>query len=92
MTKRKVYLGLSIAIFLATMFSILTSNSTHGILNDTLSIQWIILLILALLMPIFNFAEIIINRDNWSKYYWIGLFFNVLTMIFVMRYFQIELI
>ena len=92
MTKRKVYLGLSIAIFIATMFSILTSNSTHGILNDTLSIQWIILLILTLLMPIFNFAEIIINRDNWSKYYWIGLFFNVLTMIFVMRYFQIELI
>lgn len=91
-TKEKLFLGVSIAIFLATMFSILTSNSTHGILNDTLSIQWIILLILTLLMPIFNFAEIIINRDDWSKYYWIGLLFNIINISFVMRFFQISLV
>ena len=91
MIKRKVYLGLSIAIFIATMFFILNSISTHGILNDTLSIQWIILLILTLLMPIFNFAEIIVNRDESNKLYWIGLVVNILTIIFVMRYFEIEI-
>ena len=90
-TKNKIYLILSILVFFATMFTILTSNTSFGILDNSLSIQWIILFVFTLLLPIFNLAEIIINRNDWSKFYWIGLIFNVLTIIFVMRYFEIEL-
>ncbi|WP_339886993.1 hypothetical protein [uncultured Flavobacterium sp.] len=90
-TKKNIYLGLSVLVFVMTMFSILTSNKPDGVLDNSLSIQWIILLVFALLLPIFNLAEIIINRNDWSKLYWLGLVFNVLTIIFVMRFFEIGL-
>lgn len=91
-TKNKIYLVLSIVVFISTIFSILTSSDSFGILDNSLSIQWIILFVFILVLPIFNLAEIIINRDDWSKFYWIGLIFNVLTIIFVMRFFEIKLI
>jgi hypothetical protein len=90
--KEKLYLSLSIVVFVATLFSILTSDVPNGILDDTISFNWIIILLFTLLLPIFNFAEIIINRDDWSKYYWISLIFNILTIFFVMRFFKIALI
>lgn len=90
-TKNKIYLVLSIVVFIATMFSILTSDVAKGNLDGSLSLQWIILFIFTLLLPIFNLVEIILNRDDWNKYYWIGLAFNVFTIIFVMRFFGIEL-
>lgn len=91
-TKNKLFLGLSIATFLATLFSILSSDVPNGILNNSLSISWIILLILGFLLPVFNLAEIIINRNDWNKMYWLGLIFNVLTIAFMMRYFQIDIL
>lgn len=89
--KNKIYLGLSVSVFFMTMLTILMSGESVGVLNDSLSIQWILIYAVSLLLPIFNVAEIIINREDWSKYYWIGLFFNVLTIIFILRYFKIEL-
>lgn len=91
-TKNKIYLVSSVLLFMATLFSILTSDVSIGILDNTLSIQWIVLLIFTLLLPIFNLAEIILNRNDWSKYYWLGLVFNILTIFFVMRFFKIELL
>lgn len=91
-TKKNIYLGLSVLVFVITMFTILTSNQSHGVLDNSITIKWILLLVFTLLLPIFNLAEIIINRDNWSKFYWIGLIFNVLTIFFVMRFFKIELL
>lgn len=91
-TKNKIYLVSSVLLFLATLFSILTSDVSIGILDNTLSIQWIVLLIFTLLLLIFNLAEIILNRNDWSKYYWLGLVFNILTIFFVMRFFKIELL
>ncbi len=91
-TKNKIYLVLSIVVFMSTIFSILTSSVSKGVLDNSLSIQWIILFIFILVLPIFNLAEIIINRDDWNKFYWIGLIINMLTIIFVMRFFDIKLI
>ena len=90
-TKEKIFLSSSIVFFLITLFSILSSDVPNGVLDHTVSIYWIIILVFTLLLPIFNLAEIIINRDNWGKYYWVGLFFNILNIAFVMRFFQIEL-
>jgi hypothetical protein len=91
-TKNKIYLVSSVLLFMATLFNILTSDVSIGILDNTLSIHWIVLLIFTLLLPIFNLAEIILNRNDWSKYYWLGLVFNILTLFFVMRFFKIELL
>lgn len=90
-TKNKLFLGVSILVFAITMILILTSSESQGNLNDSLSVSWIVLLIFVLVLPIFNLAEIILNRDDWNKLYWIGLFFNMLTIIFVMRFFALEL-
>lgn len=89
--KEKIYLSSSIVVFIVTLYSILSSNIPNGVLDASISIHWIVLLVLTLLLPIFNLAEIIINRDDWSKYYWIGLFFNILTIAFVLRFFKILL-
>jgi hypothetical protein len=88
--KNILYLSLSIIVFFTTMFIILMSSEPQGILDDSLSMQWILIYLFSLLLPIFNLAEIIINRDDWSKYYWLGLLFNIMTIIFIMRYFKIE--
>lgn len=91
-TKNKLFLGLSIATFLATLFSILSSDVPNGILNNSLALHWIILLAFGFLLPVFNLAEIIINRNEWNKMYWLGIIFNVLTIAFMMRYFQIDVL
>ena len=89
--KEKIYFSLSIVVFLATLFSILTSDVSNGNLNDSIAMHWIILFIFTLLLPIFNLAEIIINRDDWNKFYWIGLILNIITFIFIARYFNIDI-
>jgi uncharacterized membrane protein len=90
-TKNKLFLGLSIATFLVTLFSILTSEVSNEAFDDAMPIHWIILLIFAFLLPILNLAEIIINRNDWNKFYWIGLIINIITLFFVMRFFAVEL-
>lgn len=89
--KNKIYLGLSIVVFFITLFSILSSSESVGVLNDSLSYHWILLFIATMVLLIFNTAEIIINRIDWNTFYWLGVVFNVLTIIFMMRYFKLEL-
>lgn len=89
-TKNKIYLSVSLFTLLYTLYAILTSSEPRGVLNDALSFQWILIGVLALLMPIFNVAEIIINKDDWNRYYWIGILFNIATIAFIVRYFGIE--
>jgi len=88
--KRNIFLGLSSVVFITTLLSILLSDVPNGNLNDSIAIHWIVLFIFSLLLPIFNLAEIIINRDKWNKIYWIGLILNILTFIFIARYFNID--
>jgi uncharacterized membrane protein len=90
-SKEKLYLSLSIVVFVTSLFSILTSDVSSGNLNDSVAIHWIILFIFTLLLPIFNLAEIIINRDDWNKFYWIGLILNIITFFFIARYFNIDI-
>lgn len=89
--KNIIYLVLSIVVFVATFISILISNVEIGVLDDTISINWIIILIFALLLPIFNIAEIILNRDYLSKFYWLGLILNIITLFFISKFFKIDI-
>lgn len=89
-TKNKLFLGLSIATFLGTLFSILTSEVSNEAFDAAMPIHWIILLPFAFLLPILNLAEIIINRNDWNKMYWLGLIINIITLFFVMRFFAVE--
>lgn len=90
-TKNKIFLSLSILIFVATLFGIFTIDLNNGTLDASISVSWIIIFVLALLLPIFNLAEIIINRDDWNKFYWLGLIFNIITFLFIAKYFNIDI-
>ena len=90
--KNKIYLGLSIIVFFTTLMVILTSDKSFEIINSSLPLKWIAIYIVTILLLFTNITEIIMNRDDWNKYYWIGIIFNILTIIFIIRYFKIELI
>ena len=90
--KNKIYLSLSIIVFFSTLMVILTSDKSFEIINSSLPLKWIVIYIVTILLLFTNITEIIINRDDWNKYYWIGIIFNILTIIFIIRYFKIELI
>lgn len=89
--KNKIYLSFSIVLLFITFFTIATGDVVFGVLDHTLSFQWIALLIFCLLLPLLNAAEIIINRDSWNVLYWIGLALNAVTIFFITRFFKIEL-
>ncbi|WNM18801.1 hypothetical protein [Flavobacterium capsici] len=90
-TKNKIYLSLSVLTLFFTLFVILASSAPNGILTTSLPFQWIIIFVMVFLLLIFNVAEIIINKDDWNKFYWLGVVLNVATILFVIRYFKIEL-
>lgn len=90
--KNKIYLSLSVVLLFATFFAIATGDVAIGVLDNTLSFEWILLLIFCLLLPLANTAEIIINSHSWNVLYWIGLLLNVITIFFVLRFFKIELL
>ena len=90
--KEKIYLGLSIVLLFAIFLAIASGDVVVGVLDSTLPFEWILLLVFTLILPLLNAAEIIINRDSLNVLYWIGLFLNVIAIIFVMRFFKIELL
>lgn len=90
--KNKIYLSLSIIVFFSNLMMILTSDKSIGIIDSSLPFKWIVIFVGTIFLLFTNITEIIVNRDDWGKYYWIGLIFNILTVIFIIRYFKIELI
>lgn len=54
------------------------------------SIIWIPVWLLTILLPIFNFAEIILEKDSISKRIVIALLFNMINMLFINKYFEFE--
>ena len=90
--KEKIYLGLSIVLLIAIFFAIASGDVVVGVLDSTLSFEWILLLVFTLILPLLNAAEIIINKDSWNVLYWIALILNIIAIIFVMRFFKIEML
>ncbi|WP_338410471.1 hypothetical protein [uncultured Flavobacterium sp.] len=89
--KNKFYLSLSIINLIIALYAIFTDSSPLHILSAQIRPIWLFVFVLAILLSIINLAEIIINKDDWNKWYWIALFFNITTLIFVMRFFKISL-
>ena len=90
--KEKIYLGLSVLLLFALFFAIVSGDVVVGVLDSSLPFEWIFLLVFTMILPLLNAAEIIINRDSWNVFYWIGLLLNVIAIIFVMRFFKIEIL
>jgi uncharacterized Tic20 family protein len=87
--KNKIYLFLSVLSFLLVLLSIVKKFDSIELIGMQVPIIWIPLAILLLVLPLLNCVEIIKNNDQPNLYYWIGLMFNILAMIFTLRFFKI---
>ena len=90
-TKNKIYLFLSILVLLLTFVGIFQNFETIHFIGFETEIIWIPIWIVVVILPLLNLYEIATNTDDYNKYYWISLVLNVLTILFVLRYFKMNL-
>ena len=74
-----------------TFVAIFQNFETIHFIGFETEIIWIPIWIAIVILPLLNLYEITINTDNLNKYYWISLVLNVLTILFILRYFKINL-
>ena len=91
-TKNKIYLIFSIVVLLMTFVAIFQNFETIHFIGFETEIIWIPIWIAIVVLPLLNLYEIVINTDDYNKYYWLALFLNVISIIFVLRNFKIELL
>ena len=91
-TKNKIYLFLSVLVLLLTFVAIFQNFETIHFIGFETEIIWIPIWIAIVVLPLLNLYEIVINTDDYNKYYWLALFLNVISIIFVLRNFKIELL
>lgn len=85
--RNKLYLFLSIFSFLFLLIGMFKSFETVTYFGVSFDIVWIPIFTLTLSLPFLNCLEIIKNNDQLNLYYWFALIFNVISMIFILRYF-----
>lgn len=90
-TKNKVYFSLSVLVLLLTFVAIFQNFETIHFIGFETEIIWIPIWAAVVILPLLNLYEIAVNTDNFSKYYWFSLVLNVLTILFILRYFEINL-
>jgi len=90
-TKNKIYLFLSVLVLLLTFVAIFQNFETIHFIGFETEIIWIPIWIAVVILPLLNLYEIAVNADDFSKNYWFSLVLNVLTILFILRYFKIEL-
>lgn len=91
-TKNKIYLLLSIVVLLMTFVAIFQNFETIYIIGFETEIIWIPIWIGVVILPLLNLYEIATNTDDFNKYYWLALLFNLITIFFIIRYFKINLL
>lgn len=90
-TKNKIYFSLSVLVLLLTFVAIFQNFETFYFIGFETEIIWIPIWIAVVILPLLNLYEIAVNTDDFSKYYWISLVLNILTILFILRYFEINL-
>lgn len=91
-TKNKIYLFLSVLVLLLTFVAIFQNFETIHFIGLETEIMWIPIWIAVVILPLLNLYEIATNTDDYSKYYWLALFLNVISIFFVLRNFKMELL
>jgi cytochrome bd-type quinol oxidase subunit 2 len=85
--KKNIFLALSIISFVLLLTAIFVSFDEIEAFGMQFSIIWIPVWILSILLPIFNFAEIILERNRISKRIVVALIFNIINMFLIIRHF-----
>ena len=90
-TKNKIYLSLSILVLLLMFLALFKNFETIHFMGFETEIIWIPIWIGVVILPLLNLYEIATNTDDYNKYYWISLVLNIVTIVFMLRYFKMEL-
>jgi len=91
-TKNKIYLFLSVLVLLLTFVGIFQNFEIIHFIGFETEIIWIPIWIAVVILPLLNLYEIAINTDDYSKYYWVALICNLISIFFILRYFKMELL
>ena len=91
-TKNKTYLFLSILVLLLTFVGIFQNFETIHFIGFETEVIWIPIWIAVVILPLLNLYEIAVNTHNYNKYYWLALVINLISIFFILRYFEIELL
>ncbi|WP_290819642.1 hypothetical protein [Flavobacterium sp.] len=91
-TRNKIYLFLSVLVLLLTFVAIFQNFETVHFIGFETEIIWIPIWIAVVILPLLNLYEIASNTDDYNKYYWLALVFNLISIFFILRYFKIELL
>ena len=91
-TKNKIYLILSIVILLMTFVAIFQNFETIHFIGFETEIIWIPIWIAVVVLPLLNLYEIVVNTNDYNKYYWLTLLFNLISIFFILRYYKIALL
>lgn len=75
-----------------TFVGIFQNFETVHFIGFETEIIWIPIWISVVILPILNLYEIVINTNNYNKYYWLSLLLNLISIFFILRYYKIELI
>lgn len=90
--KNKWYLVLSIIVFILTFVAIFQQFETIHFIGFETKIIWIPIWIAIVVLPLLNLYEIAVNTEESNRYYWLNLLINIITILFMIRYFKLELL
>lgn len=90
--KNKLYLVLSIIVFTLTFVAIFQNFESIHFIGFETKIIWIPIWISIVVLPLLNLYEITVNTEESNRFYWLSLLINIITIIFIIRYFKLELL
>lgn len=83
---------LSIIVFILTFVAIFQQFETIHFIGFETKIIWIPIWIAIVVLPLLNMYEITVNTEESNRYYWLSLLINIITILFMIRYFKLELL
>ena len=87
-----LYLILSAVILIMTLVGIFQNFEIIHFIGFETEIIWIPVWIGVVILPLLNLYEIVVNTEGYNKYYWLALVINLITIFFILRYFEIALL
>jgi hypothetical protein len=83
---------LSIIVFILTFVAIFQQFETIHFIGFETKIIWIPIWIAIVVLPLLYLYEITVNTEESNRFYWLSLLINIITIIFIIRYFKLELL
>ena len=78
--KNKLYLVLSIIVFILTFVAIFQQFETIHFIGFETKIIWIPIWIAIVVLPLLNLYEITVNTEERNGFYWLSLLINIITI------------